>query len=355
MKTIENKKKGDDVIDCKKPLVSIIIPVYNVEFYIKRCLDSLLLQTYTNIEVLMIDDGSEDKSGVISDEYASIDSRFRVIHSSNEGVAKARLKGFESSQGDIITFIDSDDYVCPTYVETLLAPIVEQNIDMVSCDYFIENESTKENAVRRRIGLLKNKDEVKDFLEKSYFYDIECHAAGMPTYLWGKMIKRSLVVNSLSKGIDLWFGEDQIVLFDILTKVDSLCLLPDRLYNYVQREGQATQKYSMSLWNNIIRLMESYVLLSNGTCRKGIRQRTMLYIWATSMKKMMSSQITMRNYVSQMKEIRNQSYIKDFFKPYSIELGLKYKLFYQLLKYKLYYFSFFMLRMVYTIKTWHVS
>lgn len=93
------------------PLISIIVPVYNVEPYIRKCLDSILSQTYTNWEAILVDDGSTDQSGAICDEYAKKDARFVVVHKQNEGVAKARITAFEHSKGELITFIDSDDYV----------------------------------------------------------------------------------------------------------------------------------------------------------------------------------------------------------------------------------------------------
>ena len=93
------------------PLISIIVPVYNVEPYIRKCLDSILSQTYYNWEAILVDDGSTDQSGAICDEYAKKDARFVVVHKQNEGVAKARITAFEHSRGQLITFIDADDYV----------------------------------------------------------------------------------------------------------------------------------------------------------------------------------------------------------------------------------------------------
>ena len=115
------------------PKISIIVPVYKVEKYLRRCLDSIVAQTFTNWECILVDDGSPDNSGKICDEYAEEDARFRVIHKQNEGVAKARLTAFENSQGELITFIDSDDYVSELYLEKLSKPILEDNADMVSC------------------------------------------------------------------------------------------------------------------------------------------------------------------------------------------------------------------------------
>lgn len=114
--------------------ISIIIPVYQVEKYIKRCLDSILFQTYSNLEIILIDDGSRDMSGKICDEYAIKDSRIKVIHQDNAGVSVARNKGLDICTGDYITFVDSDDFLEPFMYEKMMEKVTEYNCDVVMCD-----------------------------------------------------------------------------------------------------------------------------------------------------------------------------------------------------------------------------
>lgn len=114
--------------------ISIIIPVYQVEKYIKRCLDSILSQTYSNLEIILIDDGSRDMSGKICDEYAVKDSRIKVIHQDNAGVSVARNKGLDICTGDYITFVDSDDFLEPFMYEKMMEKVTEYNCDVVMCD-----------------------------------------------------------------------------------------------------------------------------------------------------------------------------------------------------------------------------
>lgn len=123
------------------PKVSIIIPVYNVEKYLGRCLDSVKSQSYSNIEVLLVDDGSKDKSGSICDEYVASDSRFHVYHKNNEGVSKARNTGLDHANGDWITFVDSDDFISKIYLENLITPILNNtNVDFVhGCGTYYAN------------------------------------------------------------------------------------------------------------------------------------------------------------------------------------------------------------------------
>ena len=136
----------------KNPKISIIVPVFNVEKYLRPCLNSILSQTYSNFEAVLVDDGSTDTSGTICDEYAERDNRFVVIHKKNEGVAKARIIAFEHSTGELITFIDADDHVNIQYIEKLAKPIIEENADMVSCNFYNVIDGKYKEAPARLYG-----------------------------------------------------------------------------------------------------------------------------------------------------------------------------------------------------------
>ncbi len=117
------------------PLISVIVPVYKVEPYLRRCLDSIVRQTYPNLEVILVDDGSPDNCGVICDDYAAADQRFTVFHKENGGVADARNYGTGFAAGEYVTFIDADDYVAPDYVEYLHQLLIATAADIACCDY----------------------------------------------------------------------------------------------------------------------------------------------------------------------------------------------------------------------------
>lgn len=102
-----------------QPLISVIVPIYKVELYLRKCINSILAQTYQNLEVILVDDGSPDQCGIICDEYAKSDSRVRVIHQENSGVASARNAGLQAAQGDYIGFVDSDDWIAPDMYDCL--------------------------------------------------------------------------------------------------------------------------------------------------------------------------------------------------------------------------------------------
>ena len=159
----------------KNDMISIIIPIYNVEKYLEKCLDSILNQTYKNLEIILIDDGSTDNSPNICNSYCEKDKRIKIIHKNNEGVSSARNKGIELSKGKYIVFIDSDDYVSNEHIEVLYDCIISNNVDLVisnlidiSEDGIILNNEEKES-------FLMNKDQcLKELLSEDNFYHLCC-------------------------------------------------------------------------------------------------------------------------------------------------------------------------------------
>ncbi|MBD5524287.1 MAG: glycosyltransferase [Lachnospiraceae bacterium] len=121
--------------ECSKPLVSIIVPVYQVKDYVGECVESLLRQIYTNLEILLVDDGSTDGSGEICDEYARRDNRIRVIHHENQGLSAARNAGLDRAMGEYVAFVDSDDAVLPVFIETLYDLAERYQADIAVCAY----------------------------------------------------------------------------------------------------------------------------------------------------------------------------------------------------------------------------
>ena len=142
----------------EKPLISVIVPVYNVKQYLRRCVDSILKQTYENIEIVLIDDGSTDESGAICDRYAQKDVRVKVIHKENGGLSDARNKGMQEARGEYFAFVDSDDYIAKDYIAYLFELIVENKAQISLCGYlkFIEKLPQKE---RKAVSVKKDGQE----------------------------------------------------------------------------------------------------------------------------------------------------------------------------------------------------
>ena len=122
------------------PLISFIVPIYNVERYLQKCVDSILAQSYSNIEVVLVDDGSTDESVAICDSYANRDKRVQVIHKENGGASSARNEGLSFAHGSYIAFIDSDDYVSPSMAEKLLDAISKTDSDLAMCNFAYTDE-----------------------------------------------------------------------------------------------------------------------------------------------------------------------------------------------------------------------
>ena len=325
------------------PLISIIVPVYNVEKYLRPCLDSILSQTYTNWEAILVDDGSKDNSGNICDEYAQKDSRFIVVHKENAGVAQARITGFENSKGELITFVDADDIIEHDCLEKLSLPIIKEGADRVSCNNYTVDNGERPLPRARMVGVFEN-GLLEDFIAQHYFYDKNIKGYGMTCYLWGKIINRKYVLEGLENGLGLWFGEDQISMFTMLLHCKKLVLIPDRLYNYIIHEGQTVKRYNESLWDNVIKMLSWYEsLLPSKSCNKGLRMRIWLYILQTH-SKMIPTQLDRATYIEHMSRMRNNPFMKKFFHPMCIQGNLKVNIKYWMLKmecYNLFYIRFY--------------
>lgn len=162
--------------------VSVIVPVYNVEPFLRKCLDSLESQTYTNWEAILIDDGSTDTSGYICDEYAENDNRFKVIHQKNGGLSQARNAGLSSASGEYIAFCDSDDYYMPEMLEKLVTLVQTTRKDICMCGFFIVDEygnitDFKQEENERCVGVYHHDDAI-DMLYQNKFRN----------YVWNKTL-----------------------------------------------------------------------------------------------------------------------------------------------------------------------
>lgn len=141
------------------PVVSIIVPVYNVKSYVGECVESLCRQTYTNLEILLVDDGSTDGSGEVCDEYAGRDERIRVIHQANRGLSGARNMGLDDARGEYIAFVDSDDLVSTNYVETLYELLMKYEADIAACAY-VKGTTEQLTDIREKVLSLDNGKEI---------------------------------------------------------------------------------------------------------------------------------------------------------------------------------------------------
>lgn len=221
-----------------KPLVSIIVPVYNVENYLPRCLDSIKEQMYRNFEVILVNDGSSDHSLDILNEYAKKDRRFRVLNQENNGVSTARNLGLSNSVGDYICFIDADDYVSPLYIDTLVETSLLYKSDISICDYC--SEGSFEEA-KKDIRTYSREEAIKAWIQYN----------DMNGCIWGKLFKHNIVKGILFD-INYRLGEDQIFLFESFKRASKFVRINAKLYFYYNRPKSAMRKeFDMRFYDSI--------------------------------------------------------------------------------------------------------
>ena len=217
-----------------EPLISVIIPVYNAKDFISICIDSLRRQTYKNLEIILVDDGSIDGSGEICDLYAKKDCRVRVIHQRNQGVSMARNAGLACATGELISYIDADDYIKKDYFTYLYQKMMEQNVDMVCCN-FIEIQNEKEVQISP-IKVLKSR-KILDYSE--VFVHMADQTEPYWSCVWGKLIKTDYAKKAKFP-LFIKYGEDQIYMFDLFCMRPSVYLDTYRGYYYIRNESSAT-------------------------------------------------------------------------------------------------------------------
>lgn len=247
-----------------KDLISIIVPIYNAELYLKECLNAIKNQTYKNIEIILIDDGSTDNSSNICDEFAKIDDRFKVFHNNNHGIAYCRNFGVCKAKGKYVMFCDSDDLYDLEIVEKMYNYVKKYNVDMARCSY-------KSDLYTDRIDDIANKVVKVDEKLVSRFLTIKNN---IPCYLWILIVKREII-----EDIDtsLSFLEDTCLMIKMLMKVKTIYFSNEKLYYYRTNQLSIT-KNPNNLLKNIKSAYLSYsiideVLLNNNLLSKELKAR----------------------------------------------------------------------------------
>ena len=211
-------------------MISVIVPVYNVEKYLERCVKSIVAQTYKDLEILLIDDGSTDKSGKMCDEFLQTDSRIKVFHKQNGGLSDARNYGIEHSAGEFISFVDSDDYIDEKMLETLHRLITENDADLAVCSAMDVFEGKEVTQVK----------EIKEFnLNKVESYKYMLRGDGIPSAC-NKLYKRQTVGDVRFPVGKLY--EDGFFTPQILKKVEKTAVTSKPMYYYFRRADSITTK-----------------------------------------------------------------------------------------------------------------
>lgn len=215
-------------------LVSVVVSVYNMEAYLDRFMKTILAQSYKNIEIILINDGSQDKSGNMCDEYEKMyPEKVRVFHKKNGGLSSARNKGIEQAKGEYVIFPDPDDWVEPEYIEKAVMLKKEYDVDLVCLGYFVEYDDISIPANSNEKLLCMNKEEAKRALLLS---------PRIGGFAWNKLYDLDVIRNKELKFLDdVGTTEDLEFAFHYLQNCDNVCFAPEeRVYHYYQRKGAAT-------------------------------------------------------------------------------------------------------------------
>lgn len=207
--------------------ISIIVPVYNVEQYIDKCVESIVNQTYKNIEIILVDDGSPDSCPLICDKWAEKDSRIKVLHKENSGVSSARNAGIDASHGDYIGFVDGDDYINADMFSKLINAYSADDIDLAACGYLRGDRNvSKESTV------IFNNTEIYYVM-----FDIEKHPY-FEGFVWNKLYKSEIIKkNNLYFEENLKMCEDTLFNFNYFAFANKAMVIDSSLYNYICRES----------------------------------------------------------------------------------------------------------------------
>jgi len=225
----------------KEPLVSIILPVYNVEKYLEECFISVKSQTYKNIEIIIVDDGATDDSGKIADKLAAEDKRTVVLHKTNGGLSDARNKGMKIAKGEYITFVDSDDAIDKKFIEILVRHAQKNNADITQCNNSRNLEDFSKGSGRPTVLTGKNA-----------FVSLMKYKTIAPT-AWGKLYKKSLFTNN---NLDFPIGrihEDTAVLYRLIYNADTIVCIDLVMYYYrLNNDSIMTSNYTAKHYESVI-------------------------------------------------------------------------------------------------------
>lgn len=255
-----------------KTLISMIVPVYNVEKYLKKCVESIVAQTYQHLEIILVDDGSTDKSTEICDQYAREDTRIMVIHQKNSGVSAARNTGIACARGEFFSFIDGDDYVSPNMIEHLYSRIVQDCSDLAVCGYKkVDEEGNELEVAAIPDAVVSGSQAIRLHYKQT---------AGIMMIPCDKLYHRSLfdtVQFPVGKRC-----EDEATFYRILDLCDRVSILSDPLYFYVQhKDSFMAREYSVERLDGVEAFYDRYLFYRDHGERYQdlLQQEGALFVW----------------------------------------------------------------------------
>lgn len=236
--------------------VSIVLPIYNVEKYLDRCIESVVNQTYSNIEILLVDDGSPDDCPTMCEKWAVMDNRIRVIHKENRGLGMARNSGLEVATGDYICFFDSDDYIALNAIEKMVEKAKKYNADIVTFGY--SNVNTKGEVISEKIPLVQKdvfygKEITESFLADMVSSNSHSRNYNLMMSAWASIYKTAVLRETrwLFSSERVIISEDVYSLLDLYKYVDCVAVLSEALYFYCENSTSLTKTFRTDRFEKI--------------------------------------------------------------------------------------------------------
>lgn len=261
--------------------LSVIVPIYNSKKYLNQCIDSIIKQHYSNMEIILVDDGSTDGSGEICDLYKKLDQRIQVIHQVNKGCICSRLSGLQHSKGKYIGFVDSDDWIDADMYKVLMTVADEKKCDIVSMGYTIVCQDVESEEDDATLFGLFEKERNLDILLSNMMYDAQENKRGVHPSLCSKVIKRELLLKSFS-GIDesINLGEDAAVFYPCCLEAERICIIKEYKYYYRIHMDSMCRNLNINTFSNIydfyLFMKKRLVIYSRNY---GLLKQLKMYVW----------------------------------------------------------------------------
>jgi glycosyltransferase involved in cell wall biosynthesis len=322
------------------PKISVIIPVYNVESYLHRCINSILNQTFQDFEIILINDGSNDKSGQICDDYAQKDKRIKVIHKKNARVSAARNDGIKMAKGKYVSFIDSDDWIEPEMHQEMIYKAEESNLDFIMCDYRKKSNNCEEKRTQPIRGGYYSKEEIKNEL-------FQClimfeHIEFPPTISnWVCLYNLEfLKANDLYYDEDIHYCEDSILGSKIMYHATNFYYLKGHhYYNYFYNPNSTTNTYNEKKWYSYLKINERLIKYFGNTTEFDFSRQikiNMLYFTLNMLGQIKYSGNEREERINMIKKIMYHQKVKGIFNGFKLpKVSWKMKVIILLIKYKL--------------------
>lgn len=222
-------------------MISVIVPIYNIETYLRKCIESIINQTIQKLDIVLVDDGSTDGSAGICDEFSELDDRITVIHKENGGLVSARKAGIQIAKGDLIAWVDGDDWIESDYIEKMYEVMIKTDADIVAADLFFDignNSKVVRNGIA--YGCYAPVDIVENMLCSGTFYEY-----GINPHIYTKIMKKKLICpRQLEVDERIIAGEDAAVVYPCILEANKICIADICGYHYVQHPGAITKTTS---------------------------------------------------------------------------------------------------------------